>query len=393
MLKKKDDIILLLQHSYMLRLSSVTWFSETEGKKQEIVSNPWDFTPESSGFHTITVSANLKVQETREDNPAPAVANVFSREALGTVFPLMLQLTLTPPEVRPANLPDDNPPNSDPTMVRITLTAGGSPVPNHRISLSATGIPGSGGHNAEHHTPPNRPNPDVVQGHSFGVFSQPQGVTDENGVFVSVYTPTRFGGLETITAQSAQIPGIESWENLVVRVPGLRRLPRQDRVYHQVGGTDSHPGPTGPDSPEEPNNNHFGTQELITAIENLADAYNAWNPEEPPVGPLLAFNDMSLEWGGRFDINGNWVGGQYHQYHRMGNSVDLRVKTLSVYIYGSRRRRRLRDTVLQQFGNPPHEESRPGDPDDIQTSQWHWHLFVGDEIQDPNDPEPEEKVQ
>jgi hypothetical protein len=42
--------------------------------------------------------------------------------------------------------------------------------------------------------------------------------------------------------------------------------------------------------------------------------------------PVLYLNDASLEWGGLFDVNGNWQTG-YHSKHRMGRVIDIRANT------------------------------------------------------------------
>ncbi len=41
---------------------------------------------------------------------------------------------------------------------------------------------------------------------------------------------------------------------------------------------------------------------------------------------LLQINDISLPWGGLFDVNGNWA--PPHGGHRWGNMADLRTKFL-----------------------------------------------------------------
>lgn len=40
--------------------------------------------------------------------------------------------------------------------------------------------------------------------------------------------------------------------------------------------------------------------------------------------PKIRYNDISLPNGGRFDINGQWVGNRNHKLHRLGFNVDVR---------------------------------------------------------------------
>jgi hypothetical protein len=50
-----------------------------------------------------------------------------------------------------------------------------------------------------------------------------------------------------------------------------------------------------------------------------------WTKSEEGGGTAvkLGINDMSLEWGGAFDIPGTWVFKNEHSFHRVGLSVDI----------------------------------------------------------------------
>lgn len=61
--------------------------------------------------------------------------------------------------------------------------------------------------------------------------------------------------------------------------------------------------------------NHWGTAATIQAIERLCRDYRA------ATGDRLYINDMSLSWGGIFDIGGGWT--PPHHEHRDGNQVDV----------------------------------------------------------------------
>lgn len=80
--------------------------------------------------------------------------------------------------------------------------------------------------------------------------------------------------------------------------------------YTLVGSLTQHPS------------NHFGTGALIAALGALAVDFSAAFPATP-----LAYNDMSLPWGGVFDLAFNWRAD--HCGHRTGVSADIRTSVLN----------------------------------------------------------------
>lgn len=67
--------------------------------------------------------------------------------------------------------------------------------------------------------------------------------------------------------------------------------------------------------------NHFGTQWVTSAMRWIADEYAATTN-----GHTIGINDISLPYGGVFDIDGTWAENN-HASHRMGLSVDVQYKT------------------------------------------------------------------
>ena len=113
-------------------------------------------------------------------------------------------------------------------------------------------------------------------------------------------------GLFEMTA-TATIDGkfVESKDTLLVRVPGLNEL-HEGSDYKLIG-----------DKPEHPIN-HFGTQELIADLQTIANQYVQLNP-----GVRIRINDISLEYGGLFDINKDWS--PPHKSHRLGTNADISI--------------------------------------------------------------------
>ncbi len=91
---------------------------------------------------------------------------------------------------------------------------------------------------------------------------------------------------------------------LDVMVPGLIELP-QSPEYILTGANSLHPF------------NHYGTTTTVNSMTGLA---TAWNEEHPDANKLVV-NDMSLKWGGRFDVLGNWIGS--HSNHSFGIAADI----------------------------------------------------------------------
>lgn len=66
---------------------------------------------------------------------------------------------------------------------------------------------------------------------------------------------------------------------------------------------------------------HYGTKEFIDTLTSIADEYRAACPKAKP----LYINDMSLPWGGKFDLNRKWMTGS-HYTHKTGINADVSKK-------------------------------------------------------------------
>lgn len=112
---------------------------------------------------------------------------------------------------------------------------------------------------------------------------------------------------------------------LNVMYTGLIKLEvKEEDNIKLVGKTKTHP------------DNHYGTQALINAITSVAKAYGeacdrgefdikGKRPEG--VYKKLRVNDMSLKWGGRFDLNADLI--PPHQEHMFGEEVDISIKNMN----------------------------------------------------------------
>lgn len=286
------------------------------------------FSSLSPGTHTITLRG------------ISGGGQPLSNSITIVIQPLVIEISFNPREVRPTGVP-----NAVPTTVTVTVTSNGQPVSNHPVNATATAVANSGGHLHDG----NRP---------IGTFAPTTGDTLANGVFTTTYTPSQFGGTETIIIRSGLYPNVQATRDLTVRVPDLELLPETD-YYVQIGGTIHHPGPP---MQEVDNTNHWGRPDVNQAIQQLARDFNAMYRVRPPIADLLQFNDISLPNGGVFDINGMWAT-NYHADHREGINVDFNHRPLN-----NEQRDWLWDQITDSFDEEPHPHPRP-------PAETHWHLI------------------
>jgi hypothetical protein len=122
------------------------------------------------------------------------------------------------------------------------------------------------------------------------------------------YTAPEAAGTIRITAE---VDGARSDpQTVTVRVEGLVSLLAYYPGLKLIGETDTH------------RENHYGTLRTVVALRDIGDAWVQLYPNDP-----VGINDMSLEWGGLFDLNSSWA--PPHQRHRQGENVDVRIINLN----------------------------------------------------------------
>lgn len=200
-----------------------------------------------------------------------------------------------------------------------------------RFTIRVVPVANSGGH--DHHDN-NRPfgrlrAPDVANApnnnegeHTF------QGVIGTDGTARVIYTSSIVGGREQLIAQTldgqvAEYTGEDGEIGMMVRIPGLQLL-ADGANYTKIGGTMTHHGPGAANAGwATPDNNHWGTTLTLQRLAQIADAYAELYP-----GSKLGINDMSLPFGGTFDLTSPkytifWGSGGGHSEHKVGINCDL----------------------------------------------------------------------
>lgn len=92
---------------------------------------------------------------------------------------------------------------------------------------------------------------------------------------------------------------------LDVRTPGIGPLPMNDRLYKLTGATVTHP------------ENNYVSSVTLAALTDLAGAWKKGHPS----APLLEIGNISLPWGGAFDVKENWKADNMH--HAYGIAADI----------------------------------------------------------------------
>ena len=180
-----------------------------------------------------------------------------------------------------------------------------------------------------------------------GRLSRTRGRTGSNGCFSAKYYPSHISSTVGIDAEVTRFTGSN---NVFVGLDNLVGMIEQDN-YRFIGTTTSHP------------KNHFGTVRTVTGLGRIAQDYNNeyYNGGIPPLSEKIAYNDMSLAFGGKFDLDRKWLNSSSHHEHREGINCDVRSRNIPL-----NRRAKLNDFFRERGSNRTKDETRSRAP--------HWHL-------------------
>lgn len=207
----------------------------------------------------------------------------------------------------------------------ISVTdAAENPVPDAEVKITRAYLQGTGGHAHGNHGGNSLIPPDALQGTFYAQGAHGYSLTlttDANGTaVVDSLVASQIAGTYLVTASLLSDPSVMDTVNLNVQVQGLVYfgdliyLPNGEKpfiLYQSDNGRANHPG-----------NNYCTPAMGDSLFLGILDIYG-WSGSEQggsnPVKPSL--NDMSLPWGGLFDIDDTWA--PPHHWHRVGRSVDI----------------------------------------------------------------------
>jgi len=314
------------------------------------------------------------------DGPYQSPGNPTGRVARGTldikVVDMLLEVPPNPAVVRPSGL------SGQPDQTVTIKVKSVNPVGhNFRAAFLVEREAGSGGHDAGHHEKLDGSGPAGLAAGEWATWPRlPVGTIQGGAIHHSsvgevtvTYTPGPFGGKERVRVYvmsvghrfeargwdnqliddgedilNAESPGIDGdiqqrilgklsrhkfffgacilgSVEIEVKVPNLKNLedaPGANINYELVGAQDQ-TRCNGSVVTSAHKHNHWGTQTMITAIENISDS---WNTEGPIPTPGLRINDIGVGdasegYGGLFDYKNNWK--KPHAEHRVGKNADV----------------------------------------------------------------------
>lgn len=166
----------------------------------------------------------------------------------------------------------------------------GAPIPNCEITNNppVPAEPNTGGHN---HSDSGRP---------LGTLEPLQGNSGSDAFLTVTYTAPEPAGVVRVTGSGFH-PNYGFFSGtftIGIMVPGLSELPASS-LYDRIGIKPIHPV------------NHHGTGSFVASLRKLAATYKKKFPEHK-----LAYNDVSLPFGGLFDYKTAWA--TPHKSHRLG---------------------------------------------------------------------------
>lgn len=222
------------------------------------------------------------------------------------------------------------------TCISNVLNPGGRSVRLQLLNASAVSI--DAGHKESFHTG-TRP---------IGKLQRTTGTTNSSGCFDTTYSPSHISGQFQV---HSNISGETGYTNAAVLFPGfVNLLPGGD--HKLIGATNSHPS------------NHWGTPQAVNSLELIASDYKAeyYGNNPIPEDSKVAYNDMSLVWGGKFDLSNNWANtNSKHAEHREGINCDTRSNNIP------RSRWARLNQIFRTRGSTDTN-------DETGTSAPHWHL-------------------
>jgi len=251
-------------------------------------------------------------------------------EARIPVVEQTLKIVMEPPrEVRPSIPTEDADTNM--TKLRkktfeVQMTRNKAAVPNHPFRLWTNYVEQTGGHDhGDTRTVRQTDNNDnygyfVAEGKS--EHRRPlDDVTNANGKFEVTYNASIFGDSMRIYLQSRDPQKAKFFKDSVTVVEKVEGLINFRNVVSNGRWTFAQSA-TGATRHAD---NNWCSQSMSNNLQKAIRKFYNWSMDTLESPFVLSLNDMSLIFGGRFDVSGKWDSrnSQAHLYHRKGTSVDI----------------------------------------------------------------------
>lgn len=244
---------------------------------------------------------------------AENLSNVFVG-VTDTIVKFILPTTDSTVYPRDSSAQNNTPVTKDTLDMALKVQFGDSLIKNYWVKVDTSMLIDNGGHEHDGLRPKGQfliPNGNGYT--KVNTFSQQ---TDSTGKIQFKFLASEFGGIEKITARRiADTTSIDTIK-ITTQVPGLVPMP-PDASYSLSGFKTFHPG------------NHWITPVARDSLKSGARAFLTapWNNR----GEQLVLNDMSLQYGGGFDVDTGWsididsptYKTRGHGSHRKGTDVDI----------------------------------------------------------------------
>jgi len=184
-----------------------------------------------------------------------------------------------------------------------------------------------------------------------GTVSSQSGEIDSQGRFQAQFDASEFGGDVRVVAT---VGNLKSLATIRVRVPGLSLMPSGEGYFFTGSAAGRRTHPTG----------EYATSTVKTKLKKIAKEYKDeyWSESNPqPNLKRVGYNDMSLIYGGKFDLPATWCTDCKHGGHRVGTHVDTRRHNMT-----TAQKKRFAEIVTDEGGDPQvHDAGKNNE---------HWHL-------------------